>query len=287
MAHPLAYLFESPSPINLRHVPFSPDLTALVIGPHPDDFDAMAVTLRLVLHRGVSLVALIFRAGSGVPAWFASLRPAMTPTAIREDEQRASCEAFGLAEDALIFLDFDRDPYGELREDSANFDRLAHFVRQFQPDLVFLPHGEDTHPTHRCVARLFRRTAETLQRPMVAFWSRDPKTQRIRVDAFTPFDTGEAEWKARLLRFHASQHWRNVETRRMGLDERIFSVNRQTARALKCGFPYAEAFELEFFPGPSANGLLTSGREAAGHGVQPASEPMSDRPPLRHAEGSE
>jgi hypothetical protein len=55
-----------------------------------------------------------------------------------------------------------------------------------------------------------------------------------------------------LLRFHRSQHQRNLNQRGHGLDERILSVNRQSAKECAADAPYAEVFELECF---GASGL--------------------------------
>jgi hypothetical protein len=74
---------------------------------------------------------------------------------------------------------------------------------------------------------------------------RDPKTVAMLMDAYTAFGEEEAGWKARLLRLHQSQHQRNLNTRKMGFDDRILGVNRQAAKELQIPAPYAEAFEWE------------------------------------------
>jgi len=80
--------------------------------------------------------------------------------------------------------------------------------------------------------------------PIAALLSRDPKTVSMRIDLYMPFGEREAEWKAELLRFHDSQHQRNLNTRGHGFDERILTTNRHIARELGIDAPYAEAFEL-------------------------------------------
>jgi hypothetical protein len=57
----------------------------------------------------------------------------------------------------------------------------------------------------------------------------------------------EAAWKARLLRFHRSQHERNLKTRNQGFDERVLRLNREIATQIDGSLPYAEAFELQRF----------------------------------------
>ena len=81
--------------------------------------------------------------------------------------------------------------------------------------------------------------------PVAAFLIRDPKTTDMRIDCYIEFTEQEARWKAELLRCHASQHQRNLNTRNHGFDERILQVNRESARILGICQPYAEAFEIE------------------------------------------
>jgi hypothetical protein len=66
-------------------------------------------------------------------------------------------------------------------------------------------------------------------------------------DLYTVFGETEALWKGRLLRFHRTQHERNLRTRQQGFDERILQVNRQVARELGGEAEYAEVFELEWY----------------------------------------
>jgi hypothetical protein len=80
--------------------------------------------------------------------------------------------------------------------------------------------------------------------PMTAWLIRDPKTVAMRIDLYTPFDKDEAGWKAEMLRFHRSQHQRNLNTRGRGFDDRILDVNRAIARDLALDAPFAEAFEV-------------------------------------------
>ena len=69
----------------------------------------------------------------------------------------------------------------------------------------------------------------------------------MRIDCYTEFGEEEAQWKSNLLRFHASQHQRNLNTRNRGFDERILDMNRLSARELGSGKEYAEAFEMGFY----------------------------------------
>ena len=69
----------------------------------------------------------------------------------------------------------------------------------------------------------------------------------MRTDLYMPFDHKIGDWKAEMLRFHDTQHQRNLHTRGYGFDKRILDYNRQIARDLSLSQEYAEAFEIEFF----------------------------------------
>ncbi len=69
----------------------------------------------------------------------------------------------------------------------------------------------------------------------------------MRYDMVLGYGLEEAAWKGELLRFHRSQHRRNLNQRGHGFDERILSMDRQSAEVCSLDKPYAEAFEAEFF----------------------------------------
>jgi len=94
---------------------------------------------------------------------------------------------------------------------------------------------------------MFRQIVTEACVPVVTFLIKDPKTIGMRIDCYTEFAEAEARWKGQLLRLHASQHQRNLNTRQHGFDERILEVNRAIARDLGIPEAYAEAFELEFY----------------------------------------
>ena len=95
---------------------------------------------------------------------------------------------------------------------------------------------------------MFRKMASALGYPVTALLAKDPKTISMRHDLYTVFGPEEAEWKAELLRFHQSQHQRNLNTRGYGFDERILRVNRESARELLKNDMYAETFEIRSWP---------------------------------------
>ena len=217
-----------------------------VVGPHPDDFDVIAVTLRRLLARGGSLKLAVVTSGwSGVEDAFAGSPSRRRKGELREAEQRASAARFGLPPEDLVFLRLREDAQGELAEDEDSRRALDAWLAGAQADILFLPHGDDSNPTHRRVFEWVRDWMLQARRPLVALLNRDPKTARFRTDIYTAFSPGEADWKGELLRCHASQHTRNLRARGIGFDQRILDVNRAGAAHLGLGADQAaEEFQI-------------------------------------------
>ena len=214
----------------------------LVLAPHPDDFDAIAVTLKLFRDNGNLIeLAVISGASSGVENSFCERCPGMTKAEIREQEQLDSCDFFGLPESAVTFLRLREDKNGDPMESEDNLQKLQDYIAKIKPDIVFMPHWNDTNPGHQRTYTMFRKTAL----PATVYLNRDPKTIEMRNDIYTLFDEKSAEWKAQLLRFHISQHQRNLHTRGHGFDERVLQINRRIAQDNRCPAPYAEVFEIK------------------------------------------
>ena len=89
-------------PACLNSLAIPPGLRVAVLAPHPDDFDAAGVTLRVFQRNGnrVSLAVLTSGAG-GVEDGFCSPPARAEKARIRENEQRASCRFFGLPPEKL------------------------------------------------------------------------------------------------------------------------------------------------------------------------------------------
>lgn len=220
----------------------------LVLGPHPDDFDAIGVTMRFFARRGDRLEVRVARHGGGVDDDY---RPGLTVSgkaALREREQEASARLFGLPAGRLAFLDLETDPGGSYRDSRRNRTLVAALVAALKPDLVCLPHGNDTSRGHRAMYALAATATAGAGGGCRLLLNRDPKTIAMRVDLFMPFGAAEAAWKARLLRCHDSQQQRNQRARGHGFDERVLGLNRKSARELSLPAEYAEVFELESFP---------------------------------------
>jgi LmbE family N-acetylglucosaminyl deacetylase len=246
MSSKFAPFLDKPRPLFLRTLPLPAAWRVLVLAPHPDDFDAIGITLRTFRDNGNPIdLAVLTSGASGVEDDFAPRLTLQGKAALREEEQRASCHFFGLPPERLTFLRLAEDAQGHLEDSEQNLAQLLAYWDAHSPDLVFLPHGNDTNAGHRRTYRLFHRLIEAGSRSAMVFLNRDPKTIAMRQDLYTEFGEPEALWKATLLRFHQTQQRRNLRTRQHGFDERILQVNRQTARELGAAAAYAEVFELE------------------------------------------
>ena len=245
----LSNLFPAQRPFRLELLAFPPACRVLVLAPHPDDFDAIGVTLCRLQANGSPIQVAVLSSASGVDDTYGGA-VRLTPAekgAIRQGEQRRSCAFFGLPSLALHFPAFVQDSDWQPELCAENAVHLRTLLDELAPDLVFLPHGQDSNPGHQAVYTLFRKAAVSCRRPLTTFYIKDPKTIAMRIDAYVTFAAVEADWKATLLRFHDSQQQRNLRTRGHGFDTRILQVNAAIAAELGITEPYAEAFELELF----------------------------------------
>lgn len=229
-------------------------LVLVVLAPHPDDFDAIGVTLRGFHQRGdIIHLAVLTTGASGVEDGFSGAHAAEEKAALREAEQGESCAFFGLPPERLTFLRLPPDEKGNPRLDAANQACIRDYLSARQPDLVFMPHGNDSNVTHQRTYALFRAAALADNLQLWAVLNQDAKTLAMRTDLYMPFDADAARWKAEMLRLHQSQHQRNLRTRGQGFDERVLAVNRHTGLTLGC--EYAEVFELERYGSGDESGI--------------------------------
>ena len=220
-----------------------------VVAPHSDDFDAIGVTLKWLQRRGHPIFLSVLTTANGVEDAYCTPQPP-TPAvkaAIRRAEQQRSCAFFGLPSEWLEFPVVDEDAEWQPLETGRNAGIIREFLQRVKADVVFLPHANDANTGHQRTFAMIRNMATHLGRPLIACYVRDPKTIACRTDLYFGFDEAEAAWKAELLRYHDSQHQRNLRTRGHGFDVRILDINRHIARELNLSEQYAEAFELERF----------------------------------------
>ena len=218
-----------------------PNAKVLVLAPHPDDFDAIAVTLKLFKENGNHIeLAVVSGAASGVEQRFCLKHPGLTKEEIREKEQLASCSFFGLDSKHVSFLRLDEDENGDPELSDDNISILQEYLQKIQPEIIFMPHWNDSNPGHQRTYKMYKKT----HWKATVYLNYDPKTLKMRNDLYTFFDEEEAEWKSKMLRLHKSQHERNLRTRGYGFDERVLQINRLIAMENACGVPYAEVFEV-------------------------------------------
>jgi len=218
------------------------------LAPHPDDFDAVGMTMRRFRENGNRIELAVATSGaSGVEDAFVAEPSTATKALIREREQLESCGFFGLPREQVSFLRLEEDETGHPLVSSANATRITQFLTAKRPDIVLMPHGNDTNEGHRRIYTMFSEAARDLRLSVLLLLNRDPKTISMKNDLYTVFGEPDARWKAELLRFHQSQHQRNLNTRKIGFDRRILSVNRESALALNGRAEYAEAFEIALF----------------------------------------
>ena len=212
----------------------------LVLAPHPDDFEVVAVTMRHFLKHGARITLEVLSGGaSGVEDAFAS--DWETKTAARETEQRESFARFGLPEQELHFHRLAEDQTGHMADNADNPARVSAILDSVNAEGVILPHGNDSNADHRRTFRWFAEWRQNHAKPPLALLVRDPKTLGMRVDLITPYNEDAADWKAALLRCHRSQHERNLRSRGIGFDERILGADRAAAAAF--GYAAVESFE--------------------------------------------
>jgi LmbE family N-acetylglucosaminyl deacetylase len=245
-ATPVRTTAESPA-LQPFHSLFIPsDWTVAVMAPHPDDFDAIACTLALLHRRGNPIFVDVLTSGSsGVEDSFCSPPAKEKKESVRESEQEESVIRFGLPPERLRFHRLLEDAEGSPLENEENFRTIFESLRGIRPQLVFMPHGNDSNAGHRRCFRMVKRGLDQLGGNGYFFLNEDPKTISIRPSVFTSFGKTEAETKAALLLCHRSQHSRNLNTRGHGFDERILNFNRSIAEHLKIEAEFAESFEIE------------------------------------------
>lgn len=243
---PDAFRVPSPSPSSGSDV--SGAMTIAVLAPHPDDFDAIGITMRLLHAQGHAIhVAVLTTGANGVEEGWGGAVGRDARVAIREAEQLASCRFFGLPMERLSFLRLWEDIDGQPCDEAAQTGQLRAWLSARRPDLVFLPHGNDSNRTHRRTWETFHSIATQDGLRLTACLNLDAKTLSFRPDVHVVFDEKAAAWKRELLRFHRSQQERNLRTRGHGFDQRVLAVNRDAAAKAGSAWPYAEVFELQRF----------------------------------------
>ena len=232
-------------PIDIANVQWNRSLRLLVTAPHPDDFDAISVTLRRMVQAGHTLFAAVAQTGSGIDPIYGAGMNQQDRTALRNREQESSFKFFGIEPSHYQILALENEPDDQVAYSQDNIAVLEGIVREIKPDVLFMPHGNDTNRAHRDMCRMMQDIAKRMDWPIALMLNSDVKTVEMRKDVYTAFDREEAAWKGELLRHHDSQHQRNLRVRGHGFDDRVLMLNERTAKGLGLSAPYAESFEIE------------------------------------------
>ena len=231
-------------PVNLLSLDAPEGAEVLVLAPHSDDFDAVSVTIRWLLQGGCKVSLVVMCLDNGVDPDY---EPQTPQREIRKREQLSSLEFFQQSTAAhtssVEFPDFECDDSGQVYYTPANLKFVADLLNSQQPDIVFLPHSNDTNSGHQSAAKLLTEARGNCPHKSLVMFNHDPKTQNMTPNAFLPFGDDLAEWKRQLLLFHDSQHQRNLRSRNAGFDDRILGDNRNSAQMIGTDFPFAEIFE--------------------------------------------
>jgi len=228
---------------------FPAGMKILVLAPHPDDFDAVGVTLRRFKANGNLLTLAVISSGaSGVEdSYLKNDGNLKIKTLIREREQLESALFCNLNENKIIFLRTEEEENGNILENDTNFLLIKNCLAKANPDIVFMPHWNDTNASHRRSYALAKKAMLQIPGQRILFLNKDPKTVTMPIKLYSAFDESEASWKGKLLRHHMSQHERNLHTRGYGFDCRILEFNRLCAVEIKRE-EYAEVFDIEVVP---------------------------------------
>ncbi|MBI4024333.1 MAG: PIG-L family deacetylase [Verrucomicrobia bacterium] len=224
--------------------------TAVALAPHPDDPDAIAITLRLLQQGGWKVHWMVLNSGwSGVPDEIVGADRGAKGR-LREAEERAAAEMFGLPKGQLSFLRLIENDAGKMEACDENRRRFNGALEALAPDLVLLPHGEDTNPDHRLAFSWFAAWMRTWPFPVIGLCNEDPKTENFYSNLRVRFGEEAATWKSGILECHRSQSLRNQRTRGHTFADRILSVNH---RNLPDGV-YEERFEAITQPSGNRGG---------------------------------
>lgn len=237
---------QTPFSLNLLPWPNKEDVKVKVIAPHPDDFDAIAVSLKMFEKLHYSIEVYVLSGGSkGVQDVFVNSNDWDIKAKVREQEQLKSTRLFGLNDEKVHFLRLPEAEDGELNDRPESQRILAEAIIDDAPSIWCLPYGQDTNTAHQRTYRMAKSLAQQYQHPILLLCNKDAKTLTFETHYFMEFGESEAQWKGQLLRCHQSQQSRNINIRGYGFDERVLRFNRATAQALNTKEPYTEAFHAE------------------------------------------
>ena len=198
----------------------------LVLSPHPDD-EAIGCggTIRTHVLDGDEVRVVFLTSGErGCPG-----RDPAETARTREAEAEAAAVVLGVAD-----LAFWRLPDSALRATRAPVDRLRTLVRDWRPDVLYVPHPGEQHPDHRAAARLVRHALDGALAPVVRLY--EVWTPLGGMDAVVDI-SAHVKAKTAAIRAYASQ------CAIMRFDEAALALNRYRGEMHSWpGGDYAEVF---------------------------------------------
>jgi LmbE family N-acetylglucosaminyl deacetylase len=120
-----------------------------VVSPHPDDESiGCGGALRDHVEHGASVRVVFLTSGENGGHG----RSQRETIRLREAEAKAAAKVLGLES-----VEFWREPDGAFRATTGLVSRLGGLIREWRPQIVYVPHGLEMHPDHRAACRLVRR----------------------------------------------------------------------------------------------------------------------------------
>lgn len=169
----------------------------MIISPHPDDesIGCGGTIQKLVAEANVVHVELLTsgeKGGHGVSE--------AEIAKIREEETMHAAEILGISHVELY-----RQPDGLLRATRSLMGRLSKRIRDWRPDIIYVPHWAEQHPDHRVALRLLQRSLRQIdldELPRVlAYEVWTPLQQLDQIVDITPY----METKLRAIAAYKSQ----------------------------------------------------------------------------------
>lgn len=157
-----------------------------------------------------------------------------SPEKTRRLREREACRAAKIL--GTRPPDFWGEPDGALRPTPALIHRLCDTLREWKPEMVYLPHDREMHPDHRATVRLLRAALAGRQRPKLTIRMFEVWTPIQRLDEIvdiSPF----MKKKLAAIRAYRSQ----CEV--LAFDEAVLGLNRYRGE-MHCwpGGDFAEVF---------------------------------------------
>jgi LmbE family N-acetylglucosaminyl deacetylase len=214
-------------------------MKVLVVAPHPDD-DVIGCGGAIIQHINDNDQVQIIYVTSGESGSLAILKEELAMQ--REEEAAAAAQKMGVTQ---TFFWRWADGYVEYGQEQLI--QVINFIREHQPDLVYLPHLQDGHIDHQVTTKVF---LEGIGRAGgVCFQECLPTPWKVKTilgyEVWTPIQSpqmnldisDEMEQKMRALSLHKSQ------LQNVAYDDGVRGLNRYRGAMSQVG-QYVESFQV-------------------------------------------